>query len=69
MKSSTSIEQNEYAKDNFSNHVYIRDVVSGQKGYWCIGCGFEMIDVHGTIENRNRRMVTMYSKKFIFKAK
>jgi hypothetical protein len=54
MKSSTSIEQNEYAKDNFGNHVYISDVVSGQKGYWCIGCGFEMQAVHGTIENRKK---------------
>jgi hypothetical protein len=47
-------EQNEYAKDNFGNHVYISDVVSGQKGYWCIGCGFEMQAVHGTIENRKK---------------
>lgn len=49
MKSSTSTEQNEYAKDNFGNHVYISDVVSGQKGYWFSGCGFEMIAIHGTI--------------------
>lgn len=45
-------EQNVYAKDNFGNHVYILDVEKGQKGYWCIGCGFEMQAVHGTIENR-----------------
>lgn len=54
MKVLSVIEQNEYAKDNFGNHVYIRDVVSGQKGYWCIGCGFEMIAVHGTIINRKK---------------
>lgn len=47
-------EQNEYAKDNFGNHIYILDVESGQKGYWCIGCGFEMQAVHGTIENRKK---------------
>lgn len=54
MELATSKEQNEYAKDNFGNHVYISDVVSGQKGYWCIGCGFEMQAVHGTIENRKK---------------
>jgi hypothetical protein len=47
-------ERNEYAKDNFGNHVYILDVEKGQKGYWCIGCGFEMQAVHGTIENRKK---------------
>ena len=47
-------EQNEYAKDNFGNHVYILDVESGQKGYRCIGCGFEMQAVHGTIINRKK---------------
>ncbi len=54
MELTTLKEQNEYAKDNFGNHVYISDVVSGQKGYWCIGCGFEMQAVHGTIENRKK---------------
>lgn len=54
MELTTSKEQNEYAKDNFGNHVYILDVEKGQKGYWCIGCGFEMQAVHGTIENRKK---------------
>lgn len=54
MKILTSKEQNEYAKDNFGNHVYILDVEKGQKGYWCIGCGFEMQAVHGAIENRKK---------------
>ncbi len=54
MKTYNNIEQNEYAKDNFGNHVYILEVEKGQKGYWCIGCGFEMIAVHGTIENRKK---------------
>ncbi len=47
-------EQNEYAKDKFGKHVYILDVESGQKGYWCIGCGHEMQAVHGTVENRKK---------------
>lgn len=54
MKPISTIEQNEYAKDNFGKHVYILDVEKGQKGYWCIGCGFEMQAVHGTIENRKK---------------
>lgn len=47
-------EQNEYAKDKFGKHVYILDVLSGQKGYWCIGCGHEMQAVHGTVEHRKK---------------
>lgn len=54
MKSKVIIEQNEYAKDRFGKHVYILDVVSGQKGYWCIGCGHEMQAVHGTVEHRKK---------------
>lgn len=54
MQKNSTIEQNEYAKDKFGNHVYIRDVVSGQKGYWCIGCGHEMQAVHGTVEHRKK---------------
>lgn len=54
MFKSNVIEQNEYAKDKFGKHVYILDVVSGQKGYWCIGCGHEMQAVHGNIEHRKK---------------
>lgn len=48
------MEQNEYAKDKFGKHVYILDVVSGQKGYWCIGCGHQMQAVHGTVKHRKK---------------
>ena len=54
MKITYNIEQNEYAKNKFGKHVYILDVESGQKGYWCIGCGHEMQAVHGTVEHRKK---------------
>jgi hypothetical protein len=44
-----SKEQNEYAKDIRGLEVYILDVESGQKNYWCIGCGHEMQAIHRTI--------------------
>ena len=35
-------DQNEYAKDGQGDIKFILDVVSGRKGYWCLGCGKEM---------------------------
>lgn len=54
LKVSSAIEQNDYAKDVRGNVVFINDVASGQKGYWCIGCDTEMIAVHGKVENRRK---------------
>lgn len=44
-----SKEQNEYAKDIRGLEVYILDVESGQKNYWCIGCGHDMQAIHRMI--------------------
>lgn len=37
-----SKEQNEYAKNVKGDTLYILEVESGRKGYWCLGCDAEM---------------------------
>lgn len=54
LKANAITEQNDYAKDKFGDVVFINDVESGQKGYWCIECDTEMIAVHGKVENRRK---------------
>jgi len=46
-----SVERNDYAKDKANEIRYIFEVERGKKGYWCLGCGEEMVAVHRTIEN------------------
>lgn len=40
-----SKEQNQYAKNSAGIDVFIHDAESGQRGYWCLGCGEELIAV------------------------
>lgn len=54
LKENAASEQNDYANDVYGKVVFINDVESGQKGYWCIGCDTEMIAVHGKVENRRK---------------
>lgn len=44
-------DQNEYAKDKNGNIVFVRDVESGKKGYWCLGCDEEMQAVKFKVEH------------------
>ncbi len=44
-------DQNEYARNIKGEIKFIRDVESGRKGYWCLGCDEEMQAVHFTVEH------------------
>lgn len=48
IESTSSKEQNEYAKNVKGEPLFILEAESGRKGYWCMGCGEEMEAVRRT---------------------
>ncbi|CAA0154231.1 conserved hypothetical protein [Tenacibaculum maritimum] len=48
-------KDNDWAKDIKGNYVYINDVEKGLKGYYCLGCGGEMLAVKGNMNKHHFR--------------